>query len=355
MARLLQACLGAALVLGCGDPELVASGLTVDPDGHTDGARGEPDDGDGRADGSRADLGARRDVSTTDAAASDATEIDAGLGPPAEFGLPPPLDMPPGPADAAEVVSFELVDQADCGGEVTGRVTMRNVGRSVWRRDDGYQLVAVDGDPLHADGGRVPMVDDLDVLPGQTCEFEVRLRAPDEEGDHRTDWRMARDGFGAFGPVASRELRVRCPAPEAPPPLDLGDVTWLHTDVSGWRETARLESVTFRGGQICLNHDHADAWPHGDINGTVVAANPWVFIFHDGRWWGATWEWMRPGQTCKNKTSVAGDHIKRAPFDQASGWRPRPGQVLYFMVSGLARDAMRNAEERSNFVRVEWP
>ena len=52
---------------------------------------------------------------------------------------------------------------------------------------------------------------------------------------------------------------------------------------------------------------------------------------------------------------MAGDHIKRAPFDEASGWRPESGQVLYFMVSGLARDGMRNAEERSNVVRVVWP
>ncbi len=145
------------------------------------------------------------------------------------------------------------------------------------------------------------------------------------------------------------------PPPGEPPPLDLGAVTWLHTNVSGWRVTARLESVTFRGGQICLNHDRADAWPNGDINGVVVAANPWVFIYQGNRWWGATWEWMRPGQTCKNQSSVAGDHIKRAPFDAASGWRPRSGQVLYFMVSGLARDGMRNAEERSNLVRVVWP
>ncbi len=145
------------------------------------------------------------------------------------------------------------------------------------------------------------------------------------------------------------------PPPEEPPPLDLGNVRWLHTDVSGWAQTTNLASVTFQGGQICLNHDHADAWPPGDIGGVVVAANPWVFIWHEGRWWGATWEWMRPGQTCKNQSSVAGDHIKRAPFDEASGWRPASGQVLYFMVSGLARDAMRNAEERSNPVRVVWP
>ncbi len=343
------------LLVGCGDGELIGSEGGDGAAGDTDGVVG---DSDGMASDAVPGADSRQtpsDGSTHDGAvAPDGHLADTGLGPPADFGLPPPLDMPPGPADVAVLESFELAGQVDCGEEVTGRVTMRNAGRSVWRRDDGYQLVAVDGDPLHADG-RIPLVDDLDVLPGQTYTFEVRLRAPEAEGDHRTDWQMARDGFGAFGPVADRELRVRCPAPEEPPPLNLGNVTWLHTNVSGWRETVNLESVTFRGGQICLNHDHADAWPHGDINGVVVAANPWVFIFHDGRWWGATWEWMRPGQTCKNKSSVAGDHIKRAPFDEASGWRPRAGQVLYFMVSGLARSGMRNAEERSNVVRVVWP
>jgi len=141
-----------------------------------------------------------------------------------------------------------------------------------------------------------------------------------------------------------------------PPALDLSRVTWLHTDVSGWPEVAALDSVTFRSGQICLDYNRADVWPIRTISGGVdVVANPWVFIWRDGRWYGATWEWLRPGQRCKAQTSVAGDHIKRSPFDAASGWRPTSGEVLYFMVSGLARSTERNAMERTRPVRVVWP
>ena len=140
-----------------------------------------------------------------------------------------------------------------------------------------------------------------------------------------------------------------------PPALDLSAVTWLHTNVSGWAETATLASVQFRSGQICLDYDRADVWAIGTIGGVDVVGNPWVFIWRDGRWYGATWEWLRPGQICKAQTSVAGDHIKVFPFDAASGWRPASGEVFYFMVSGLARSSQRNSMERTQPVRVRWP
>jgi hypothetical protein len=145
--------------------------------------------------------------------------------------------------------------------------------------------------------------------------------------------------------------------PTDPPPLDLGDVTWLHTNVSGWPVTVTMTSVTFEGSLICLNHDIASkGWPTQVTNGTEVVGNPWVFIYHEDRWYGATWEWLRaPGQTCKNQSSVAGDHIKVAPFDAASGWHPASGQTLYFMVSGFARLGATNVQERSDPVKVIWP
>ena len=144
--------------------------------------------------------------------------------------------------------------------------------------------------------------------------------------------------------------------PPAPPPLDLSKVKWMHTNVAGWKVTAKLSSVTFKGGLICLNHDKAGVWSNNKINAVIVNANPWVFIWHKGQWYGATWEWMRPNQTCKNRSSVAGDHIKKKPFDAASGWKPKSGQVLYFMVSGLARmSSITNVKERSKPVKVIWP
>jgi len=144
-------------------------------------------------------------------------------------------------------------------------------------------------------------------------------------------------------------------APDPEPrevPADFAGVTWLHTNVSGWPVTADLRSVRVDGGQICLDYDRAGDWPGVDHVGAFVNANPWIFVWHDNRWYAATWEWMRHGQTCKNRAAVAGDHIKRDPLRD---FAPRSGEWYGFMVSGLARDNVRNAEERSQVRMVQWP
>ncbi|MBC8484325.1 MAG: histidinol dehydrogenase, partial [Actinobacteria bacterium] len=66
-------------------------------------------------------------------------------------------------------------------------------------------------------------------------------------------------------------------------PFELSQVTWLHTDVSQWPVTTTL-TVTFQGGEICLEYDKKNVWPpvsipHSSGNGNVdVVANPWVFL-----------------------------------------------------------------------------
>ena len=135
-------------------------------------------------------------------------------------------------------------------------------------------------------------------------------------------------------------------------PSDFAGVIWLHTDVSGWAQTANLSSVTVSSSQICLNHDKADVWPGLDHVGAFVNGNPWIFIRHNHQWYAATWEWMRHGQTCKNRSSVAGDHIKQDPF---WSFQPRSGACYGFMVSGLARDSTRNVHERSQVRKIQWP
>jgi hypothetical protein len=142
-------------------------------------------------------------------------------------------------------------------------------------------------------------------------------------------------------------------APAGPP--DLSQVTWLHTDVSGWDDSAVLSSVQISSDQICLDHDQADVWPVYDLSGTEVAGNPWIFIWERDRWYAATWEWLRPGQTCKARYAVAGDHIKQSPFGASSGWEPVSGVTYYFMVSGLARGSERNVAQRTNLVPAVWP
>jgi len=150
------------------------------------------------------------------------------------------------------------------------------------------------------------------------------------------------------------------PAADAPPPpavapavpSDFSGVVWLHSDVSAWAETATLGRVTIGGGRICLPYDRATSWPGVDHVNAFVNANPWIFVQRDGTWYAATWEWMRHGQTCKNLSSVAGDHIKRSPL---LDFTPQSGQWYGLMVSGLARDATRNRQERTQVVMFQWP
>ncbi len=270
----------------------------------------------------------------------------------------PSTDTPSEP-DAAEVLSHELPSAMTCGESVATRVSMRNTGSATWTRDEGYKLGAVDdSDPFYRSDTRVWLPEGVEVPPGAAWTFDFTLEAPDGGGTWTTDWQMVHEAVRWFGEAVAVDVAVTCDEPEPsdePPPLDLNDVSWLHTDVSGWAETGTLASVSFSSSEICLDYDKADTWPIYDYSGTDVVGNPWVFIYQDGQWYGATWEWLRPGQTCKNIHSVAGDHIKQSPFSEDSGWVPTSGDTYYFMVSGLARSSFRNVEERTNVVKATWP
>lgn len=127
-----------------------------------------------------------------------------------------------------------------------------------------------------------------------------------------------------------------------------GQIHWLHADVSGWAQTANLHA-SVGGGSINLAYDKAKVWPAmGGAN-----ANPWVIVNLNGQWYAGTFEWLRYGQTAKPMSVLSGGgHIKVPPL---SSWRPRSGERLGLMVSGLARDSTRNVKERSNIVMVTWP
>lgn len=139
-------------------------------------------------------------------------------------------------------------------------------------------------------------------------------------------------------------------------PQDFSDVVWLHTDVSSWKQTSVLKSVSTTASTITLNYDKYRSWPGRTVTasagGTIsVNANPWIFVQRDDKWYAATFEWMKFGQVTKNKYAVNGDHIKLPPL---SNFSPRAGEVYGFMVSGLARTSSRNVKERSNVVMFKW-
>lgn len=146
--------------------------------------------------------------------------------------------------------------------------------------------------------------------------------------------------------------------------IDVSQVTWLHSNVSNWPAASTITDVRIRdvpAGGICIEHTKARSWPGISISGTVLAGNPWVFARIGGRWHAGTYEWNRPGQTCKLTVSgkhgrpsrELGPHVKRPPM---TSWVPRSGETVGFMVSTPARFCPDGpVRERSNIVLVTWP
>jgi hypothetical protein len=135
-------------------------------------------------------------------------------------------------------------------------------------------------------------------------------------------------------------------------PFSLNDVEWLHADVSRWSVTSKISEITIDTDTICIYHSKSGRWP-------VVGGgegNPWVFAQIGGKWYAATYEYLRPGQTCKHIERRGewgiGPHTKREPLES---WVPRKGEKVGFMVSTFARDSTRTSNERSNIVMVDWP
>lgn len=152
------------------------------------------------------------------------------------------------------------------------------------------------------------------------------------------------------GPAASAG------AQDASWPEELASVTWLHANVRDWPATAKIAGAKISGGQIKFPYDKAGVWPvatSGVEKGTN--ANVWAIVRISGKWYAATWEWLRKGQTSKPVGCLdgsKGDHFKVAPLN---AWRPKSGERFYLMVSGHARSTGRNVKERSNPVEVVWP
>ena len=143
--------------------------------------------------------------------------------------------------------------------------------------------------------------------------------------------------------------------PTTPPEdeFDLSQVTWLHADISGWAQTSTVTNVQISSRDICVKHTMAGKWPVFVNNGTAAEGNPWVFAQIGGQWYGATYEWLRPGQECKGVTQTnIGPHTKQSPL---SSWVPQSGETVGFAMATRSRDNKRTSNERTNVVLVTWP
>lgn len=138
--------------------------------------------------------------------------------------------------------------------------------------------------------------------------------------------------------------------------INANEVVWLDADVSGWARTATLRAgVT--AGSVILAYDKAGEWPNTRTrasDGGPLIGNCWVIVNQGGTWYGATWDWMRPGQQAKARPALTGrnGHIQSAPLN---AWRPSSGEQIGLMVSTPGRTGERTINERSNIDLVVVP
>ena len=109
------------------------------------------------------------------------------------------------------------------------------------------------------------------------------------------------------------------------PEFSFDKVKWLHPRVDHWPETKQL-TVSIGKGKICFNVDRS-SWPevrHQNKTGKIITpnANAWIFAFHQGQWYGRTWEWWRNEKKCKPIRNITPG--KRAPL---TSWKPAKGEV----------------------------
>ena len=249
------------------------------------------------------------------------------------------------PPDLAHPINGETVENLREPLYVTNGVAVNAAGQVVYEFEVDDDLAF--GSPVRTEarrtggpaaGGRTVGYLDQDLVAGTSYHWRVRAR----DDVDRSPW---------------SDVQTFDIAPEEPPPtggdeINASTVTYLHRNIADWPITSRVTGLTIRGNGICVYHTGAGSFPVsklGDPGEQIdIEGNVWVFAQFGTRWYGATWDWMRPGQQCKseNTSSLGPDQIRKPPMDHT--WQPQSGDTLCFAVSARARDNVEAGRERTN-------
>jgi hypothetical protein len=98
-------------------------------------------------------------------------------------------------------------------------IYLQNTGTMTWNETNQIRLGAVGesgSDAAKFGPLRVQIESGKDVLPGQTCEFQVPFTAPQTKGTYSPSYRMIWEGHNSFGDTATIPVQVTypCPYPE---------------------------------------------------------------------------------------------------------------------------------------------
>ena len=125
-------------------------------------------------------------------------------------------------------------------------------------------------------------------------------------------------------------------------------------------QTARVTSASADPGEVCVDHTHMGSWPGTtffDEPGVLVQGNQWMFAFIDGRWYGGSGRWFRPGQACKGISNDPFTGTFYMPGNTPlNSYQPRVGDLIGLMSSTPNRfyPSMATIDQRSNVVLVRF-
>lgn len=145
--------------------------------------------------------------------------------------------------------------------------------------------------------------------------------------------------------------------------IDLRSVTVVlgPTNIADWPATGRVTGTVAQPGLVCIDHTLLGSWPGTiffDDPGVLVQGNQWMFAFIDGKWYGGSGRWFRPGQPCKD--TLADDGFGGTFYQDFAeplrSYIPRIGDTIGLMSSTPNRfyPDMATVDERTNVVLVRW-
>ena len=120
-----------------------------------------------------------------------------------------------------------------------------------------------------------------------------------------------------------------------------------------------LSPTVNSGDLVSWSYESPLTWP----SSSAISVNPnaclaWVTQVND-HWYGAITEWLPRGQAWQSKKIFYSDRGSDGSHDYKfhdplRTFEPKPKQVFYLFVCGLYWSGVRNVQERSNLVPVEF-
>jgi len=151
------------------------------------------------------------------------------------------------------------------------------------------------------------------------------------------------------------------PTPEPNPnvtadDIDMSTVIFDDKNISKWPITAKLSDVVIHtDGSVHAKITGTDKWPVRNDGGEKPSIGNWHIIApcSDDKYHDATYEWLKKNATTTVARAWDGNDAIHGRV--GTDFRPKKGDIVYIVVSTVARAAPYTIEERSQAVKVVWP